>query len=114
MHSPIASREYSYNSTQGTGPNTLSRAFIRIHIVIYKLMVLVSIILLPLLAWHNAMTDLFDKFDMPRVWEKQFQRLQLTGPRTWLWAAIWILVCRNGFECHKGMTRSGDFSVPEG
>jgi hypothetical protein len=92
MHSPIAIRNYYYNSTPTNDPNTLSRAFVRTYIVIYKLMVLAAINLLPLLAWHNAMTDLFDKFDMPRIWVKHFQRLQLSGPRTWLWVAIWILV----------------------
>jgi uncharacterized membrane protein len=114
MPSPIATRNYSFNSAQTGPPATVSRAFIRIHIVIYKLMVLAAIILLPLLAWHNAMTDLFDKYDMPETWEHQFQRMQLSGPRTWLWVAIWILVCRNGVEHPERTTGHRNFNALEG
>jgi hypothetical protein len=92
MHSPIATRDYDYSFPSADDQTHLSRAFIRTYIIVHKLIVLAAIILLPLLAWHNAMTDLFDKYDMPVTWEQTFQRIQLSRPRTWLWVALWILV----------------------
>jgi hypothetical protein len=72
--------------------NFSTRSFVMIHIAIHKLMALAALNLLPLLAWHNAMTHLFDKYDMPVTWEQDFQQAQLSGPKTWLWVAMWILV----------------------
>ncbi|KAL5117151.1 hypothetical protein ACEQ8H_004976 [Pleosporales sp. CAS-2024a] len=67
-----------------------SRIFARVQITIHKLMLIIALVLLPLLAWHNATVHLFDKYDMPREWEEDFRKIQLAGSKTALWVALWI------------------------
>lgn len=62
------------------------------YIVLHKLMIIAALLLLPLLAWHHAMTQIVENYGMPRMWEEDFREEQLSRWKIWVWVLIWILV----------------------
>ena len=92
MRTPTPSSHYDYDCSSVLDRRYAHRSIIRAHIAIYRLTSIVVLSLLPLLAWHNAMTHIVDKYDMPRMWKEDFRERQLSGLRVWVWVFMWICV----------------------
>jgi hypothetical protein len=69
------------------------RRFIETHIVLRTLTAISALILMPLLAWHQATNHLVDHLGMPHIWVEDVRKAQGSTAKTWLWVSLWVLVC---------------------
>ena len=71
----------------------MTRALCRMHVFLYKLIVIAALNLLPLLTWHNATMHFFEEYHIDGHLKDTLKREQLGAGKMLLWIAIWILVC---------------------
>jgi hypothetical protein len=92
MHSTSPSQGYAQDCIVSPDLLQSKQTFSRTQIVIHKLTIIAALDLLPLLAWHHGTVQFFEDYGMPKYWKDEMGQIQLSGLKTWLWAALWILV----------------------
>lgn len=85
-------------------PPKVNPSVLRAHIIIYKLTSLTTLAVLPLLAWHHAMTHLIEKYEMSDGWEDSFRDLQFSGPKVWVWVFMWVFVSLSNMSWYRALT----------
>jgi hypothetical protein len=96
MSATAPSEDLDHRLTSPRGVESDYRFLFKAHIVFHKLMIIGVIVLLPLLAWHHAMTQVFEKYDMPRMWDQDFRDVQMSASKVWVWVLMWVFVSAVG------------------
>jgi hypothetical protein len=62
------------------------------HILIYSLTIIASLLVLLMLLWHISTTHLIDDYGMPADWEEDFLEKQFAGGKGALWGILFVVV----------------------